>query len=161
MLAGVLETQQCQQSPTQWKLEAMVSVGCSPTLFSLQRHGRHQGKGTKYSEKAFKSKLNPINDSFKRSILSIYKSTLLGLCAICLLTFAVSQSTVQAPWALTPSANSSLPGISIRKILQCWLWFNLHLGQPRSLPQVQWAHSWETQLLLMELIFMANCSTCL
>lgn len=77
-------------------------------LFVLQRHGRYQGKETKYSEKAFKSKLNPINDSFKRSVPYIYKSTLTGLCAIWLLTFAVSQNAVQATWVLTSSLKTPL-----------------------------------------------------
>lgn len=72
-------------------------------LFALQSQGRYQGKEMKYSEKAFKSKLNPINDSFKRSVPYIYKSTLMGLYAIWLLTFAVSQNTVQATWELTSS----------------------------------------------------------
>lgn len=95
----------------------------APTHSSLQRYARHQGKGMKYSEKAFKSKLNPINDSFKRSIPSIYKSTLMGLCAIWLPTFAVSHNPVQAPWALTNllPANSSLSGIWIKNIFQWWL----------------------------------------
>lgn len=49
----------------------------------------------KYSGKAFKSKLNPINDSFKRSVPYIYKSMVMELCAIWLLTFAVPQKTIQ------------------------------------------------------------------
>lgn len=103
MISGVLLIHQCQLSPTpQWQevrshgeVELLLPHRTS-FLFSLQRHSRYQGKETKYSEKAFKSKLNPINDSFKRSIPFIYKSTLMGLCAFWLLTFAVSQNTVQA-----------------------------------------------------------------
>lgn len=96
-------------------------------LFSLQRHGRYQGKDMKYSEKAFKSKLNPINDSFKRSIPYIYKSTLMGLCTIWLLTFAVSQNTVQATWALTSSLETPQCEAFWRgKFFSSEFWFKLH-----------------------------------
>lgn len=139
-------------------------------LFSLQRRGRYQGKETKYSEKAFKSKLNPINDSFKRSIPYIYKSTLMGLCAIWLLTFAVSQNTVQATRALTSSLETPhCEAFWWGKFFSGDFWFKLHT-EPAKDPATSAVASFISTtrskrltrgrwVLLMEFIIMAYCFT--
>lgn len=88
--------------------ELLLPHGTS-LLFSLQRHGRYQGKEMKYSEKAFKSKLNPINDSFKRSIPYIYKSTFDGI--MCNLAANICSVTEHCAGNLSThllSGNSSL-----------------------------------------------------
>lgn len=124
---------------------------------------RYESKEMKYSEKAFKSKLNPINDSFKRSVPYIYKSTLMGLCAIWLLTFAVSQNTVQVTWVLTSSLKTPhYKTFWWGKSFTSDFWFKarhtlLHTySQPRTLHRAQ-RHT--PEVLLREIIFMPYCST--
>lgn len=128
------------------KHQPVVRVGCcshTSLRCSLFFKGMADSRVKKWNtqKKLFKSKLNPINDSFKRSVPYIYKSTLMGLCAIWLLTFAVSQNTVQAAWVLT----SSLKTLTARHFDDQNLsvvTFGLNCVEPtKALHQVQWHRS--------------------
>lgn len=94
--------------PEVWKhgTDGLLFTHRPSMLFILLKHTRHKGKEMKHSGKAFKSKLNPINDSFKRSVPYIYKSIVMGLRAIWLLTFAMPQNSIQATWVLTSSVKT-------------------------------------------------------
>lgn len=145
-------------------------------LFILLKHTRCEGKEMKYSGKAFKSKLNLINDSFKRSVPYIYKSMVMGLCAIWLLTFAVPQKTIQVTWVLTSSVKTprgetfwwgkSFTGDLCFK-LQSAAWYVQSAKDlvpwryNSTVPSVLYSErpSFVRWVLFMQFIFMPYCST--